>query len=101
MSVFSFGTSEFILCTILICDLCTCIRMITKRLSTPFFNRSRVEIMRSDFVGFESDTRENLHESFVNSQEPIRRYGLYVALHKGCDEMGSGSDSRYYIYILQ
>ena len=29
------------------------------------------------------------------------RYGLYVALHKGYDEMGSGSDSRYFIYILQ
>ena len=28
-------------------------------------------------------------------------YGLYVALHKGYDEMGSGSDSRYFIYILQ
>ena len=25
-------------------------------------------------------------------------YGVYVALHKGYDKMGSGSDSRYFIY---
>ena len=31
----------------------------------------------------------------------IFRYGLYVALHKGYDKMGSGSDSRYFIHILQ